>query len=66
MAIAGPTTRLTVSVEAPSVTHELTAGKLSAWLESAGKTPREQAIEGQITAVSWGNVVRRDGLWRAW
>jgi hypothetical protein len=39
----GPGTRLKVIVEAPTTTHELTVGKLEAWLNSNGLTPREQA-----------------------
>lgn len=39
----GPATRLKVAVEAPTTTHELSVGKLQAWLDSSGKTPSEQA-----------------------
>jgi len=45
MAIAGPATRLTIAVETPATTHEISVGKLSAWLETSGKTPREQAAK---------------------
>ena len=41
----GPATRLTISVEPPATTHELTARKLQAWLDSNGETPREQATK---------------------
>ena len=41
----GPATRLTISVEPPATTHELTVGKLQAWLDTNGKTPREQATK---------------------
>jgi hypothetical protein len=44
-AMVGPATRLRVAVVAPATTHELTVGKLRAWLESSGKTPREQAVK---------------------
>uniref|UniRef100_Q01TP7 Uncharacterized protein n=1 Tax=Solibacter usitatus (strain Ellin6076) TaxID=234267 RepID=Q01TP7_SOLUE len=44
-AMVGPTTRLKVAVEAPATTHELTIAKLRAWLDSSGKTPREQAVK---------------------
>jgi hypothetical protein len=39
----GPGTRLKVVVEAPTTAHELTVGKLEAWLNSNGLSPREQA-----------------------
>jgi hypothetical protein len=39
----GPGSRLKVAVEAPTKTHELSVGKRQAWLDSSGKTPREQA-----------------------
>jgi hypothetical protein len=48
MAIAGPATRLTVSVEAPATTHELSVGRLQAWLDASGKTPREQAVKVRL------------------
>src|SRR5690348_16814424 len=34
MAIAGPATRLTVMVEAPATTHELSVARLQAWLDA--------------------------------
>jgi hypothetical protein len=36
-------TKLRVSVEPPSITHEVSVAKLQAWLDSNGKSPREQA-----------------------
>ena len=48
MAIAGPATRLTVSVEAPATTHQLSVGRLQAWLDASGKTPREQAVKVRL------------------
>jgi hypothetical protein len=45
MIIAGPGTRLTVAVETPTTTHELTVAKLQSWLDTNGKTPREQAAK---------------------
>ena len=44
-ASVGPATRLTISVEPPAIAHELTVAKLQAWLETNGKTPREQATK---------------------
>lgn len=37
----GPATRLTVSVKAPSTTHEIQWGKVEVWLQSAGCVPGE-------------------------
>jgi hypothetical protein len=45
LASVGPSTRLTIVVEAPSTSYELTVAKLSSWLDSAGKSPREQATK---------------------
>jgi len=45
MAAVGPGTRLKVAVETPSTTHELSVGKLHSWLDSSGRTPREQAAK---------------------
>jgi hypothetical protein len=36
-------TRIKIAVEPPAITHELTLAKVQAWLETNGKTPREQA-----------------------
>lgn len=44
-AAVGPGTRLKVAVEPPASTHELSVGNLQRWLESNGKTPREQALK---------------------
>ena len=41
----GPGTRLRVAVETPATTHELSVGKLQSWLDSSGKTLREQAVK---------------------
>ena len=43
LAQVGPGTRLTAAAEAPAVTHELTVGKVQSWLNTNGRTPREQA-----------------------
>ena len=45
LASVGPGTRLKVAVEAPTTTHELSVGKLQTWLDSSGRTPREQAAK---------------------
>lgn len=44
----GPGTRLRIAVEAPTTAHELSVGKLQAWLDSGGKTPREQAVKVRL------------------
>ena len=41
----GQGTKLRVAVEAPTTMHELSVGKLQAWLDCSGKTPREQAVK---------------------
>jgi hypothetical protein len=41
----GPAIRLTIAVEPPATTHELLVGKPQSWLETNGKTPREQATK---------------------
>jgi hypothetical protein len=33
------------------MTHESTAGKLTAWLEGARKSPAEQALKTQLRAI---------------
>lgn len=43
IAQVGPATRLTVAVEPPATTHELSVGKFESWLNTSGRTPREQA-----------------------
>lgn len=47
----GPGIRLKVDVEAPTTTHELSIGKLQAWLDFSGKTPREQAVKVTLRQV---------------
>jgi len=45
LAEIGPGTRLTITVEGPSTAHELAVSKLQSWLNTNGKTPREQAMK---------------------
>jgi hypothetical protein len=47
----GPGTRLRVEVKAPATTHELSVGKLTAWLEGSGKSPAEQALKTRLRAI---------------
>jgi hypothetical protein len=44
----GPATRLKVAVESPTTTHELSVGKLDAWLSGNGRSPREQAMKVRL------------------
>lgn len=39
----GPTTRLKIAVQPPATTHEISISRFQAWLDSNGRTPREQA-----------------------
>ncbi len=48
LAAVGPATLLRIDVEAPTMTHELSVGKLQSWLESGGKSPREQAVKVRL------------------
>jgi hypothetical protein len=59
LASIGPATRLTISVEPLATTHELTVGKLQAWLDTNGKTLREQATKvtlRQLLGRVWATV----------
>jgi hypothetical protein len=47
-AMIGPATRLKVTVEGPTTTHELSVEKLSAWLDGVGKGAREQAVKVRL------------------
>lgn len=47
-AAQGSAARLTISVEAPSTTHELSVRKLSAWLGGAGTSPSEPALKVRL------------------
>jgi hypothetical protein len=50
-AMFGPGTRLRVEVIAPATTHEVSVGKLTAWLVGGGKTPREQALKMRLRSL---------------
>ena len=47
----GAATRLRITVEAPTTTHELSVRKLQTWLDSSGKTPREQAVKVTVRQI---------------
>jgi len=51
LAEVGPATKLTVTVEAPTTAHELSVRKLQAWLDTNGKTPREQAVKVTVRQI---------------
>ena len=36
----------------PATTHEISVGKLNAWLESGSKSPNEQAVKNRLRAVA--------------
>jgi len=46
--LPGPVTRLTVAVASPSTIHDVPMSRLSAWLESGGKSPKEQALKVRL------------------
>jgi hypothetical protein len=58
-ALPGPVTMLSVAVDSPSTRHEVPMRKLTAWLESSGRSPREQAIRLHFESgyISGGNRV---------
>jgi len=47
----GPATRLTIAVLAPSTSHEISVGKVRAWLESNGRSPAQQALKTRLREV---------------
>jgi hypothetical protein len=47
-AAPGAGASLSVTVHAPATTHSLRMSRLEAWLESAGKTPIEQALKVRL------------------
>jgi hypothetical protein len=44
----GPAAKFTIAVESPSTVHEVPMQKLTAWLESNGKSPAEQALKVRL------------------
>jgi hypothetical protein len=50
----GSAARLTVFVEAPSTSHELTVRKPSTWLDGGGKSPSEQALKVRLRELLGG------------
>lgn len=45
LAEVGAGTRLKVAVDAPATTHELSVRTLQTWLDTNGRTPREQGLK---------------------
>jgi hypothetical protein len=46
----GPGTHLKVAVKAPATIHEVSFGRLEFWLQSHGKSPKEQALKADLRA----------------
>jgi hypothetical protein len=46
----GPATQLRVAVKAPATIHEIRFSSLEAWLQSAGRSPKEQALKADLRA----------------
>src|SRR5262249_61535111 len=47
----GPATRLTIAVLAPSTSHEISVGRVRAWLDSNGRSPAQQALKTRLREV---------------
>jgi hypothetical protein len=46
-----PATRLNIAVLASSTSHESSVGKVRAWLDSNGRSPRQQALKVRLREV---------------
>ena len=46
----GPSTHLRVAVKTPATIHEVRFSRLEAWLQSHGKSPKEQALKADLRA----------------
>jgi hypothetical protein len=44
----GPATRLTVTVKAPAISHEVRLSKIETWLESGSRSPNETAMKNRL------------------
>ena len=44
----GPSTRLTIRVNAPEEEHTISVGKVLSWLEGAGTSPGEQVRKNRL------------------
>jgi len=46
----GPATHLRVAVKAPATIHDVRFSRLEAWLQSNGRSPKEQALKADLRA----------------
>jgi hypothetical protein len=44
----GPATRLTVTVKAPTTSHEVRLRRIEAWFQSGTGSPNEQAMKARL------------------
>jgi hypothetical protein len=56
----GAATRLTVTVKAPTTSHEVRLSKIEACLQSGGRSPKRTGDEGEIEGVARGVTERSD------
>ncbi len=47
-AAPGPASRVTVVVESPGTAHEIPMQRLTAWLDTNGRSPAEQAVKVRL------------------
>jgi hypothetical protein len=47
----GPATRLHIAVLAPSTSHEISVGKVRAWLDGSGRSPAQQVLKARLRKV---------------
>lgn len=52
----GAAARLTVAIKAVEARHEVNVSRLRAWLESSGKSPREQALKHELRKLLDGDA----------
>ena len=53
-AAPGPAARFTVAIESPATVHEVPMRRLTAWLQSGGKSPSEQATKARLRELLGG------------
>ena len=46
----GPATNLRVAIKAPATVHEVRFSRLEAWLQSNGRSPKEQVLKADLRA----------------
>jgi len=47
-AAPGPASQFSVAIESPATVHEVPMQKLTAWLESGGRSPAEQSVKVRL------------------